>query len=129
MVENIATSTRALRRLASLKMDEDMTKPLLVRSSSEDYESIAKNGHKTKRAFVDTLRNVVRKWREKTAERREAALRAKRQRQLLREEQVMRHKLEYHFLTPFEKYKRGRKPWKLAIQILKIIIVTIQVCR
>ena len=45
----------------------------------------------------------------------------------LSEEQRMRYKLEYHFMTPFQKYKKGRRPWKLGIQILKIIIVTIQV--
>ena len=45
----------------------------------------------------------------------------------LTEEQRMRYKLKYHFMTPFQKYKRGRRPWKLCIQILKIIIVTIQV--
>ena len=43
------------------------------------------------------------------------------------EEVRMRHKLQYHFMTPFQKYKLGRRPWKLAIQILKIFIVTSQV--
>ncbi|XP_047122323.1 mucolipin-3 isoform X2 [Hydra vulgaris] len=38
------------------------------------------------------------------------------------------HKLKYHFMSPYEKYrKHGRKPWKLIIQILKIFMVTAQV--
>ena len=43
------------------------------------------------------------------------------------EEQKMRVKLQYHFMTPYQKYKLGRKPWKLCVQILKILIVTTQV--
>jgi hypothetical protein len=43
------------------------------------------------------------------------------------EERKMRLKLQYHFMSPFEKYKLGRKPWKLGVQILKILIVTTQV--
>ncbi|KAJ0011952.1 hypothetical protein NQD34_012927 [Periophthalmus magnuspinnatus] len=38
-----------------------------------------------------------------------------------------RRKLKYFFMNPCEKYKaRGRKPWKLMIQILKIAIITAQ---
>lgn len=43
------------------------------------------------------------------------------------EELKMRYKLQYHFMSPFDKYKLGRKPWKLGIQLLKIILVTTQV--
>lgn len=40
----------------------------------------------------------------------------------------MRRSLKYYFMTPCEKYKaKKRKPWKLALQILKIVIVTLQV--
>ncbi|KAG3283515.1 mucolipin 3, transcript variant X2 [Ictidomys tridecemlineatus] len=45
---------------------------------------------------------------------------------LLLEDQ-MRRKLKFFFMNPCEKFwARGRKPWKLAIQILKIAMVTIQ---
>ncbi|XP_047670254.1 mucolipin-3-like isoform X2 [Tachysurus fulvidraco] len=39
----------------------------------------------------------------------------------------LRRKLKYFFLSPCEKYRtRGRKPWKLFLQIIKITIITIQ---
>lgn len=39
-----------------------------------------------------------------------------------------RRRLKYFFMNPCEKYKaRGRKPWKLMLQILKIAIITVQV--
>ncbi|KAI4874338.1 hypothetical protein NFI96_022196 [Prochilodus magdalenae] len=39
----------------------------------------------------------------------------------------LRRKLKYFFMSPCEKYRaRGRKPWKLMLQILKIAIITIQ---
>ncbi|XP_067462306.1 mucolipin-3-like [Thunnus thynnus] len=38
-----------------------------------------------------------------------------------------RRRLKYFFMSPCEKYKaRGRKPWKLMLQILKIVIITAQ---
>ncbi|XP_066548065.1 mucolipin-3 isoform X2 [Amia ocellicauda] len=38
-----------------------------------------------------------------------------------------RRKLKYFFMNPCEKFRaRGRKPWKLLLQILKIAIITIQ---
>uniref|UniRef100_A0A3Q3ME51 Mucolipin 3a n=1 Tax=Mastacembelus armatus TaxID=205130 RepID=A0A3Q3ME51_9TELE len=38
-----------------------------------------------------------------------------------------RRRLKYFFMNPCEKYEaRGRKPWKLILQILKIAIITIQ---
>lgn len=41
---------------------------------------------------------------------------------------LMRKRLKAHFMNPYEKFKkRGRKPWKLVIQMLKIILVTAQV--
>ena len=44
------------------------------------------------------------------------------------EAEIMRTKIKYHFMNPYQKYRaRGRKPWKLLIQIFKIIIVTTQV--
>lgn len=40
-----------------------------------------------------------------------------------------RRKLKYFFMSPCQKYRaRGRKPWKMILQILKIAIITIQVC-
>lgn len=42
--------------------------------------------------------------------------------------EVLRKRLRSHFMTPFEKYKhRGRKPWKLLLQFIKLIMVTVQV--
>lgn len=42
--------------------------------------------------------------------------------------QAFRWKLKYFFMNLCEKYRaRGRKPWKLTLQILKIAITTIQV--
>lgn len=39
-----------------------------------------------------------------------------------------RRRLKYFFMNPCEKFHaRGRKPWKLMLQILKIVIITIQV--
>ncbi|XP_018417363.1 PREDICTED: mucolipin-3 isoform X2 [Nanorana parkeri] len=46
--------------------------------------------------------------------------------ELLLEDQL-RRKLKFFFMNPCEKFRaRGRKPWKLCIQILKIALVTIQ---
>ncbi|XP_056089260.1 mucolipin-3 isoform X2 [Rhinichthys klamathensis goyatoka] len=43
------------------------------------------------------------------------------------EEEEFRRKLKYFFMNPCDKYTaRGRKPWKLILQILKIAVVTIQ---
>ena len=43
-------------------------------------------------------------------------------------QEVMRRRLKSHFMTPLQKYKhRGRKPWKLLLQFLKLIMVTVQV--
>ncbi|XP_072030698.1 mucolipin-3-like [Amphiura filiformis] len=42
-------------------------------------------------------------------------------------ENMMQRELKYFFMNPYEKYKaRGRKPLKLCIQILKIVLVTTQ---
>lgn len=39
-----------------------------------------------------------------------------------------RRRLKYFFMNPCEKYRaRGRKPWKLMLQVLKIVIITVQV--
>lgn len=39
-----------------------------------------------------------------------------------------RRRLKYFFMNPCEKYRaRGRKPWKLVLQILKVAIITMQV--
>ena len=121
MTEEVTSSKKILKRLGSLKMSDDVNEPLLCRNSA-NCETSPKNGNRVKNG----LQNIISTWRKKAAVRREANAKAKREKNL-HEEQKMRHKLEYHFLTPFEKYRRGRKPWKLAIQILKIIIVTIQV--
>ncbi|XP_060940585.1 mucolipin-3-like [Limanda limanda] len=38
-----------------------------------------------------------------------------------------RRRLKYFFMNPCEKYRaRGRKPWKLMLQIVKIALITIQ---
>ena len=38
-------------------------------------------------------------------------------------------RLKFHFMGPDEKIKAKRKcPWKLIVQIVKIILVTAQVC-
>ncbi|XP_052449063.1 mucolipin-3 isoform X1 [Carassius gibelio] len=43
------------------------------------------------------------------------------------EQEKFRRKLKYFFMNPCDKYKaRGRKPWKLMLQIVKIAVVTIQ---
>uniref|UniRef100_A0A8C2JYK5 Mucolipin 1b n=1 Tax=Cyprinus carpio TaxID=7962 RepID=A0A8C2JYK5_CYPCA len=43
------------------------------------------------------------------------------------EESALRRKLKYFFMSPCDKYHaKGRKPYKLALQLLKIIIVTVQ---
>lgn len=41
----------------------------------------------------------------------------------------LRRRIKYFFMNPCEKYHaRGRKPWKLLLQLIKIAIITIQVC-
>lgn len=46
------------------------------------------------------------------------------------EEEALRRKLKYFFMSPCDKYHaKGRKPFKLGLQLLKIIIVTVQVDR
>ncbi|XP_004068128.1 mucolipin-3-like [Oryzias latipes] len=45
----------------------------------------------------------------------------------LEEVEALRRKIKYYFMNPCEKYHaRGRKPWKLLLQIIKIGIITIQ---
>ncbi|XP_024134303.1 mucolipin-3 [Oryzias melastigma] len=45
----------------------------------------------------------------------------------LEEVEALRRKIKYYFMNPCEKYHaRGRKPWKLLLQIVKIGIITIQ---
>ncbi|XP_072294306.1 mucolipin-3 [Eucyclogobius newberryi] len=42
-------------------------------------------------------------------------------------QQSLRRKIKYYFMNPCEKfYARGRKPWKLCLQLIKIVIITIQ---
>lgn len=46
----------------------------------------------------------------------------------LAEEEALRRKLKYFFMSPCDKYNaKGRKPYKLVLQMLKIIFVTLQV--
>ncbi|XP_077462995.1 mucolipin-3 [Stigmatopora argus] len=41
--------------------------------------------------------------------------------------ECLRRRIKYYFMNPCEKYHaRGRKPWKLLLQIIKIAIITIQ---
>ena len=43
-------------------------------------------------------------------------------------EEKIRRKLKWYFMNPYQKFKvRGRKPWKLVLQVAKIILVTVQV--
>lgn len=43
--------------------------------------------------------------------------------------EVMKTKIRYHYLNPLQKFRaRRRKPWKLVLQIVKIVLVTLQVC-
>ncbi|KAJ8332123.1 hypothetical protein SKAU_G00428880 [Synaphobranchus kaupii] len=43
------------------------------------------------------------------------------------EEEELRRKLKYFFMSPCDKFHaKGRKPFKLGLQLLKIIIVTVQ---
>ncbi|XP_013864322.1 mucolipin-1b isoform X2 [Austrofundulus limnaeus] len=43
------------------------------------------------------------------------------------EEEALRRKLKYFFMSPCDKYHaKGRKPFKLALQLLKIVVVTVQ---
>ncbi|XP_043086288.1 mucolipin-3 isoform X2 [Puntigrus tetrazona] len=43
------------------------------------------------------------------------------------EQEKFRRKLKYFFMNPCDKYRaRGRKPWKLMLQIVKIAVVTVQ---
>lgn len=43
-------------------------------------------------------------------------------------EDRMRRRLKFFFMDPIEKWKaKKRTPWKLLIQIVKIILVTVQV--
>ncbi|XP_012733482.2 mucolipin-3 isoform X1 [Fundulus heteroclitus] len=50
------------------------------------------------------------------------------QRQSMEERvECLRRKIKYYFMNPCEKYHaRGRKPWKLMLQIVKIAIITVQ---
>lgn len=42
-------------------------------------------------------------------------------------EEVIRRKLSWYFTNPYQKYKlKGRKPWKLVLQIFKIVLITAQ---
>ncbi|XP_018608795.1 mucolipin-2 [Scleropages formosus] len=43
------------------------------------------------------------------------------------EEEMLRNDLKYYFMSPCEKYRARRQiPWKLGVQILKIIMITTQ---
>jgi len=72
---------------------------------------------------ISSIANISTWWKKYVNEKRET----KRKKLEQAEEVRMRYKLQYHFMTPFQKYKLGRRPWKLAVQILKIFIVTTQV--
>lgn len=42
--------------------------------------------------------------------------------------ETLRRRIKYFFMNPCEKYHaRGRKPWKLVLQLIKIAIITVQV--
>ena len=71
---------------------------------------------------ADSISSITKWWQKYTEIRKQ-----KRKKAAQAEENKMRYKLQYHFMTPFQKYKLGRKPWKLGVQILKIMMVTAQV--
>ncbi|CAB1324740.1 unnamed protein product [Coregonus sp. 'balchen'] len=42
-------------------------------------------------------------------------------------EEILRDDLKYYFMSPCEKYRARRQlPWKLGVQILKIVMITSQ---
>ena len=42
--------------------------------------------------------------------------------------EVMKTKIKYHYMNPVQKFRaRRRKPWKLVVQIVKVVLITIQV--
>lgn len=42
-------------------------------------------------------------------------------------EEMIRRKLSWYFTNPYQKFKlKGRKPWKLVLQIFKIVLITAQ---
>ncbi|XP_026886470.2 mucolipin-3 isoform X1 [Electrophorus electricus] len=52
---------------------------------------------------------------------------ARQERQEQQEVEAFRRRLKYFFMNPCEKYHaRGRKPWKLMLQIIKIAVITAQ---
>lgn len=82
--------------------DDELIEPLLARESLSDFSgSVHYQSIYDSSEFTGNLRN-----------RRE----------------IMRKRLRSHFMTPYEKYKhRGRKPWKLVLQFLKLVMITVQV--
>lgn len=45
-----------------------------------------------------------------------------------KEEQSLKEDLKFYFMNPCDKYRARRQiPWKLGLQILKIVLVTTQV--
>lgn len=87
----------------------------LLESTEEEEGDRTKQTFKSLASFA-----TLTKWWKKNAD-------SKKKKRDKIEEKKMRLKLQYHFMTPFEKYKLGRKPWKLGVQILKILVVTTQV--
>lgn len=44
-------------------------------------------------------------------------------------DETLRDDLKFYFMNPCEKYRaRQHVPWKLGVQILKIVMITTQVC-
>ncbi|GBO39724.1 Mucolipin-3, partial [Araneus ventricosus] len=44
-------------------------------------------------------------------------------------EEELKRKLKYFFMNPIEKWRaKGKFPWKLVLQVVKIIFVTVQLC-
>lgn len=107
-------SVKSFKRYSSFE-DEDSSS---LQSTEKQDEQVSVNSFKKIASFA-----TITKWWKKRVDDK-----ISNQRNMEKtEERKMRFQLQYHFMTPFEKYKMGRKPWKLAIQILKIILVTTQV--
>lgn len=45
------------------------------------------------------------------------------------DEDLLRRRLKYFFFSPCQKWQaKGKFPWKLILQLTKVVLVTIQVC-
>nr|XP_047122321.1 mucolipin-3-like [Hydra vulgaris] len=120
--------SKLIEKVISMKNTSNQNKKplqsLSINSTTSEEETKSNKSDGTQ-SLPDDVRSLsyITKWWQKYSEIRKF----KRTKAAKIEENKMRYKLQYHFMSPFEKYKLGRKPWKLGIQVLKIIMVTAQV--